>query len=661
MADKYEFSFGYLALKMLGKTLYSNPFAALSELIANGFDAQADKVWVYLDIRDKKNAEVIVIDNGNGMTDSTIKDKYLQVGKKNRADADDIMMGRKGIGKLAAFYLSNKYYVVTKTETEDNIYEIDFTGYENGTIQEDDNNHQYINKVNNLNFTYKYIYESLNSGTAIVMNNVSFVGYGEKSFAVLESELSELFSFGSVDRKIYLKVVANDQEINNEFIEVKKRIAFKNMSKILYNLDDEEFKNVSALNGVTIKNTENLSNETTTKIIVEKYNVEAREAIVGSKNVKIKPRGWIGIHHTINRDLAHQNDEENFINSSYYQFNKVRIYIRGKLALENILPRVHNTQYYAHYIEGEIHCDELDLNDLPDITSSSRQDLDKNDDRVVALVEYVKTIVNNLVNFKDNQAKADKNRHKTKQRNAVKELSNDIEESLNKKKGKNIEDQDIAEIKHSVANSFEYVDEQIKTDYMVFLSHRSSDKYASDFIYQYLITVCGFDKKYIFYSSQDGGIDQSVKTLEKQINETLVSNNTYVVFCIASEEYKKSEYCMFEGGAAWAVKQRDKIGLMYNDYDNYVPTYLKNMLNIPINFKNTTLNNDTYISIVNLLNSLIGYLNRNFTEDTNKKQLIQENSIPNSVELAKLGKTETDFYNKDIVAYWDCYIVKKGA
>ena len=661
MADKYEFSFGYLALKMLGKTLYSNPFAALSELIANGFDAQADKVWVYLDIRDKKNAEVIVIDNGNGMTDSTIKDKYLQVGKKNRADADDIMMGRKGIGKLAAFYLSNKYYVVTKTETEENIYEIDFTGYENGTIQEDDNNHQYINKVNNLNFTYKNIYESLNSGTAIVMNNVSFVGYGKKSFAVLESELSELFSFGSVDRKIYLKVVANDKEINNEFIEVKKRIAFKNMSKILYNLDDEEFKNVIALNGVTIKNTENLSNETTTKIIVEKYNVEAREAIVGSKNVKIKPRGWIGIHHTINRDLAHQNDEENFINSSYYQFNKVRIYIRGKLALENILPRVHNTQYYANYIEGEIHCDELDLNDLPDITSSSRQDLDKNDDRVVALVEYVKTIVNNLVNFKDNQAKADKNRHKTKQRNAVKELSNDIEESLNKKKGKIIEDQDIVEIKHSVVNSFEYVDEQIKTDYMVFLSHKSSDKYASDFIYQYLTTVCGFDKKYIFYSSQDGGIDQSVKTLEKQINETLVSNNTYVVFCIASEEYKKSEYCMFEGGAAWAVKQRDKIGLMYNDYDKYVPAYLKNMLNVPINFKNTTLNNYTYISIVNLLNSLIEYLNRNFTEETNKKQLIQENYIPNSVELSKLGKTEIDFYNKDIITYWDCYIVKKGA
>ena len=661
MADKYKFSFGYLALKMLGKTLYSNPFAALSELIANGFDAQADKVWVYLDIRDKKKAEVIVIDNGCGMTDTTIKEKYLQVGKKNRDDTDNIMMGRKGIGKLAAFYLSNKYYVVTKTKDENNIYEIDFTAYEDNTIPEDDNNYQYIKKIDSIDFTYKDIYETLNNGTAIVMNNVSFVGYGEKSFAVLESELSELFSFGNSNRKIYLKVVTTNEELNKEFLEVKKRIAFRNMSKILYNLEDNEFENVIALNGTVIKNTENLSSETTTKIIVEKYNIEAREAIVGNRNVAIKPKGWIGIHHTIDRQLAHQNDEENFIESNFYQFNKVRIYIRGKLALENILPRVHNTQYYAHYIEGEIHCDELDLNDLPDITSSSRQDLDKNDDRVIALVEYVKTIVNNLVNFKDNQTKEDKNRHRTKQRNAVKELSDDIVESLNKKKGKKIDEQDINEIQHSVVNSFEYVNDQIKTDYMVFLSHRSSDKYASDFIYQYLTTVCGFDKKYIFYSSQDGGIDQSVKTLEKQINETLVSNNTYVVFCIASEEYKKSEYCMFEGGAAWAVKQRDKIGLMYNDYDNYVPTYLKNMLNIPINFKNTTLNNDTYISVVNLLNSLIGYLNRNFTEDTNKKQLIQENSIPNSVQLAKLGKTEIDFYNKDIVAYWDCYIVKKGA
>lgn len=659
MEDRYQFSFGYLALKMLGKTLYSNPFAALSELIANGFDANANKVWVRLDIRNKKNAEVIVIDNGNGMSDYVLRDKYLQVGKKNRNLTDKKMMGRKGIGKLAAFYLSNDYFVVTKTENENNIYEINFTEYENGNISEDNNTYKYINKINEFSFNDCEIYNTLKTGTAIVMKNVNFSGYGVKTFEVLESELSELFSFESITREIFLKIIDNDSNLANSYRKVEKKIAFKNMSKILYNIPDNEFENIIKLDGMIIKNTENLSDETQVKISVERYDESADEAIVGENKITIKPRGWVGIHHTINRTLAHKNDN-NFLENSRYQFNKIRIYIRGKLALENILPLVHNTQYYAHYIEGEIHCDELDLNDLPDITSSNRQDLDKNDGRVIALVKYVKEIVNYLVNFKDKQVKDDKQKHETKQRNAVKELSNDIEESLTKMKGKTIEQEDIEGIKHSVNNSFSKVNDQIKTDYMIFLSHRRDDKYMSDFVYNYLVSICGFEKKYIFYSSQDGGIDQSVKTLEKQINETLTSNNTYVVFCIASNKYKKSEYCMFEGGAVWAVKQRDIIGLMYNNYDKNVPSYLKNMLNKCVNVSNSKLTPSTYTSVVNLLNSMIEYLNRNFTENENKKSLIVENEIPNAVELKKKNQNAEDYYNRDLVEYWNYYIINKG-
>lgn len=117
---EYKFSLGYYAIKMLGKNLYSNPFAALSELIANGFDAGAKKVWVSLDVRDKKKSKISVIDDGSGMSDSDFKEKYLQVGQLNRGDQDFKMMGRKGIGKLAAFYLSNNYFVLTKTVNEEN-------------------------------------------------------------------------------------------------------------------------------------------------------------------------------------------------------------------------------------------------------------------------------------------------------------------------------------------------------------------------------------------------------------------------------------------------------------------------------------------------------------------------------------------------------------
>lgn len=659
MEKKYEFSFGYLALKMLGKTLYNNPFAALSELIANGFDAQANMVWVYLDIRNKKNAEVIIIDNGHGMTDDEIREKYLKVGKNNRNSTDNEMMGRKGIGKLAAFYLSNEYYIVTKTETENNIYKIDFTEYENGNVDENNTDFNYITKLTEVNFMNKEIYDNLKHGTAVVMKNVSFNGYGEKSFDVLEADLSELFSFGDIARDIYLKVVKTEKENKLKFKKIKKRIAFKNMSKILYNLPDEEFQNVLSLNGTVIKNTENLSNETITTVSIDRFNDKAKEVTINGKTIQINPKGWIGIHHTINRELAHQNDEENFIDSKYYHFNKIRIYIRGKLALENILPLVHNTQYYAHYIEGEIHCNELDLNDCPDITSSSRQDLDSNDERVQSLIDFITILVNRLVNYKDSQTKKDRTRQKEKQRNSLKELSDDIEQSLFSKQNQVIKEKDIEEIKNTLINSFESVNEQVKTDYKIFLSHKRDDKYVADFIFNYLTDVCGFDEKYIFYSSKPGGIDQSIQTLEKQINETLTNNNTYVVFCVASEKYKLSEYCMFEGGAAWAVKQKEKIGLVYNDYDNYVPTYLKNMPNIQVNFKDKKLNSDTYISIVKLLNSLIDYLNRNFIEENNKKNLILEEKIPSIAQL-KEGQNQEDFYNTNVVKYWNCYIVNKG-
>ncbi len=653
--NDYKFTFGYLALKMLGKTLYSNPFAALSELIANGFDAKANKVWVYIDIREKSRSEIVVIDNGCGMTDSDVINKYLIVGKNNRPNQDATMMGRKGIGKLAAFYLSNKYYLFTKTSLEENIFEIDFTLHENGTKNENDDT--YMKKVSNFNFPYNSKYNGSSSGTAIFLTNVNFVGYGEKSFDVLESELAELFLLKDNTKKIYLKIVRSDSDFENEFVRVKKKIAFKNMSKIFYNLDDSEFGNVLALNGHKIENAEKQANETTVITNVERYDVEPIESFVNGKSIKIKPKGWVGLHQTINRELAHRNDPDNFINSKFYHFNKIRVYVRGKLALENILPYVHTTQYYVNYIEGEIQCDELDDNNFPDIASSSRQDIDKNDARFISLVNYVKDMVASLVRYKNDQTNRDLELKKKKQVTAVNFLANDIGTVLSKKIGKSIASSDIEEIKHTINNSYEKIQDSVKTNYIIFLSHKRDDKYISDFIYNYLTTICGFEDSLIFYTSKSGGIDESVENLEKQINNALTNTNSYAVFCIGSKKFMESQFCMFEGGAVWATKQKNVIGLVYNDYDESVPEYLKPMKKIKVNFSNPIMNRDLYISIVNLMNSLIEYLNRNFAEDFNKKKLIAENFIPNDAELSSLHKTIDEFYNENIIKYWNYYVL----
>lgn len=122
--------FSYLALKLLGKDLYSNAWAALSELVANGLDAKANSVKVYIDMRNKAKSIIEVFDDGKGMTYEELSNNYAKIGRNRRIDEDDSerVMGRKGIGKLAALYLSRRYYISSKTlQTSNEIYKMDFS------------------------------------------------------------------------------------------------------------------------------------------------------------------------------------------------------------------------------------------------------------------------------------------------------------------------------------------------------------------------------------------------------------------------------------------------------------------------------------------------------------------------------------------------------
>ena len=72
------------------------------------------------------------------------------------------------------------------------------------------------------------------------------------------------------------------------------------------------------------------------------------------------------------------------------------------------------------------------------------------------------------------------------------------------------------------------------------------------------------------------------------------------------------------------------------------------------------MSRDLYISIVNLMNSLIDYLNRNFADESNKKNLIKENAIPNDAELLSMHKSIDEFYNESIIRYWNNFVLSKS-
>ena len=111
-----DFSMTYLALKMFGKQLYANISAAIAELVANGLDANAENVYVYMDIIEKNNATIAIFDDGDGMDSDSLEKEYAVIGRNKRKELKPEeavkKMGRKGIGKLAALYLSDKYYII---------------------------------------------------------------------------------------------------------------------------------------------------------------------------------------------------------------------------------------------------------------------------------------------------------------------------------------------------------------------------------------------------------------------------------------------------------------------------------------------------------------------------------------------------------------------
>ncbi|MDE2102113.1 MAG: ATP-binding protein [Patescibacteria group bacterium] len=106
---KLHLSFHGRIIDSLGIQMYQSPVAAVAELIANAWDADATWVDVTLPADNSSSAELVVKDNGAGMTFAECQDRYLNVGRNRRlADGERTpggrpLLGRKGIGKFAGF------------------------------------------------------------------------------------------------------------------------------------------------------------------------------------------------------------------------------------------------------------------------------------------------------------------------------------------------------------------------------------------------------------------------------------------------------------------------------------------------------------------------------------------------------------------------------
>ena len=85
--DPFTMEFDFGTIKHLGLQMYSTLPPVVGELVANAWDADASRVEITVPeghITD--GSELVIVDNGCGMTDQEVREAYLVIGRDRRRD-----------------------------------------------------------------------------------------------------------------------------------------------------------------------------------------------------------------------------------------------------------------------------------------------------------------------------------------------------------------------------------------------------------------------------------------------------------------------------------------------------------------------------------------------------------------------------------------------
>ena len=121
--DKIDVRLSYRIVRLFSEGLYASPNKAIEELVANGFDAGALNVAVFLSVDfHEQGATIAILDDGEGMDAEGLKQHWL-IGKSNKRELGKLprarqQIGKFGIGKLATYVLANQLTHISKKGTK---------------------------------------------------------------------------------------------------------------------------------------------------------------------------------------------------------------------------------------------------------------------------------------------------------------------------------------------------------------------------------------------------------------------------------------------------------------------------------------------------------------------------------------------------------------
>ncbi|HDZ0522825.1 TPA: ATP-binding protein, partial [Klebsiella pneumoniae] len=140
LIDRKPFDFSARVTLQLGRESISSSTVAVSELIKNSYDADAETVRINFYLREQGAISTLIIqDDGLGMNTDTLADHWLKIGTNNKAVTEyssskrRILTGAKGLGRLGIDRLCKKMILYTKQAGEKHATQlsVDWRKYEN--------------------------------------------------------------------------------------------------------------------------------------------------------------------------------------------------------------------------------------------------------------------------------------------------------------------------------------------------------------------------------------------------------------------------------------------------------------------------------------------------------------------------------------------------
>ncbi|MDD5489289.1 MAG: ATP-binding protein [Candidatus Moranbacteria bacterium] len=355
--DRFTFEISLSVLDHLGRNLYRSFVTVLGEAISNSWDADAKNVWIFVD---RKKNNLVIKDDGTGMSGDDFQNKFLKIGYSKRRDGKHKsengrpFIGRKGIGKLALLSCAKKITVVSRGKGSEYIGGVIDNSGLNRAIKHDLTPDQYPLEMPDTNVYKKYSKRN-GKGTIIIFENIN-------------------------------DGIKNSAEYLKKIIALYFRFSLLDGSFNIY-LDGEK---------ITHEHLKDLWEKTEFLWIINRHKdpfIESIQKNFSEKNAK----GFIETSGNIKGFIASVRYPSYLKSITAEEKVGVDLFVNGRLREKDILKHIPTARVAENYLYGQIHFDELD-DGTKDRFTSSREGVVADDSKYEQFLDILrKKIIGKII------------------------------------------------------------------------------------------------------------------------------------------------------------------------------------------------------------------------------------------------------------------------